>query len=168
MAVKREDPRPGYGLGWFEQMGPYVKWRIVAPQINTPFSTPISDRALAELASNRESLKRLFNLKCLCDGFEILEIKNVQSPSVFTDHPCLSGLSASPLFEYLESIGVSEEIEQTVDRLQEEIRSEMDGRDRASAKTDAARAKTRAKKKALEDKAEKDKAGENSTRIVRK
>jgi hypothetical protein len=155
---------------WFEQMEGFLDWKIIGPDLNNPFKPPISDIALHELATKRESLRKKMDLRCLCDGHEVLLIRNLGTPFLKTDHPCISKISRMEILDYLKRAGLEELILQEMERIQKEIEEEL-ARRQIKAQEDAERRAAQglggARRKKKDDK-EKGTAGDAAFRIMRR
>ncbi len=118
-----------YQMTWFHKMDGFLNWKIIPPDFNNPFKPPLPDRVLVELVSRKEVLMTLFNLRCLCDGHEVLLVRNLASPLMLTDHPCISQLTRNQVFDYLEEQGIDRKIGEEVERVRQEIREELQKRE---------------------------------------
>lgn len=110
---------------WLDRMHTYLKWKIVAPEPNNPFKPPMSDKVLAELATQKPVLAKYVQLKCSMDGEEILKINNLATLSLETTHPELSKLSKVDLKRYLEFNKIMEIADQEMTQVQELYKSEL-------------------------------------------
>lgn len=151
---------------WFEKMDGFLNWKVIGPDIHNPFGPAISDRVLLELAHKRDVLRKQFNLRCMCDGHEVLMIKNIEAPQINTDHPCISELSRAEIFDYLDEHGVTDQINKEMDRVQQEIKDELKRRELELQAQKDLRERTR--KTLTKDKADKFKKSDNGFRIVRR
>lgn len=120
-----EEPSPN----WFDLMGTAIRWKILGPEINNPFRTPLSDRTLVELAHRPNALLRNFNLRCMCEGYEVLLIRNLATPIFVTDHPCIAVLPEREVFAYLDRMGIMRQLEEEMARCREEIAAELKRRE---------------------------------------
>lgn len=118
-----------YEETWFDKMAGYLHWKIIGPDINNPYTPRMSDKILSELAYQQDALRRRLVLRCMCDGYEVLQIKNLCSPMVKTDHPCISSISAPDLLSYLLREGIEDRINQEVARIQAEMKEELKRRE---------------------------------------
>jgi hypothetical protein len=114
---------------WFEKMEGFLDWKIISPDLFSPFRPLLSDLKIQELAFNKNALKRLIDLRCLCDGHEVLLIKNVRLPVIKTDHPCIAVLSKDEILDHVEAEGHLARIEHEIDRIQKILREEITQRD---------------------------------------
>lgn len=111
----------------------YLHWKIIGPDINNPYAPKMPDRVLTELAHREDSLRRRLSIRCMCDGYEVMFIRNLGSPSVKTDHPCIGDLSIPQIFDYLEREGIEARVQQEVLRIQAELREELKRREQEDA-----------------------------------
>lgn len=139
---------------WLAKMEGYLDWKIIAPMVNNPFQTPIPDRTLAQMLSQKETVLKMLSVRCLCDGHEVLRIENLQSPIVTTNHPCLTSLQRPIILDHMSKIGVDEEIELAVDRVQDTIREELARREKKDREVSPSGQKTLAQIKAEKKKKE--------------
>ena len=156
--------QPVKGINWLLKMDEYLNWKIVGPDINNPYAAPLSTATVASLAREKDALKKLFVLRCLCEGYEVLLVRNLTHPSIETDHPCLSGMSKQKLFEFLGEKGISEKIEAEVDRVQQEFLDELSKRETVESKE--SKKKKKEKKEKKEDKGSSDNS-KTGYRVIR-
>ena len=112
-------------VNWFEQMDGFLSWKLIPPNITDPFSPPIPDHVLSELANNPQALRRLCSVKCQCDGYEIMSIKNLASPTVRTDHPCITTMPQREILEYMNRSGITQRIAEEIDNVRTQIEGEL-------------------------------------------
>lgn len=111
---------------WLEQMSSCLTWKVVGPDISNPFQPPFALEALQLLVERREKLNEKIEIRCLADGFEVLAVKNYHRLDIQTDHPCLTKLSRSDLDSYLKESGVAGVINAHVDKIEEQLRQEVE------------------------------------------
>lgn len=121
VAVRRQN--------WFELMEGYVVWKVVGPEITNPFASPIPDNVLVQLASRSEKLMGAMTLRCLCDGHEVLQIKNLAKPIFITEHPSISAMPKDDVLRHLTVCGVEDIVRKELARIQGEIKNELERRD---------------------------------------
>lgn len=153
---------------WLCKMEGYLVWRVIGPRINNPYEITYPDRVLLAMSKNRDLIRSHMKVRCLSDGHEVLSIDNLSLPLLTTDHPCLIGITRKQVLAYLEYFRVEEEIERTIDRVQEEVAEELQKREMIAATTRKnhktiaqIRAEREAAQKALQD------AAGSQVRVVR-
>ena len=157
---------------WFDQMTGYLKWKILGPDINNPFKKPIPLHTLNRMASNREYLNQHIQVRCMCDGYEVMIISNPSQPRVISNHPCITGMDRGAIVDYIKRVALDEFIDQEIDRIEEEIRNHVRGR--AKEKDETTEFLTAAKEAKAKPatpgiaKPEKDRAGGQNFRIVKR
>lgn len=107
---------------WFELMSGYLHWKVVPPDYNNPFKTPVADKVLRELTHKRAALMRVCKLKCVCDGYEMMSFDNLEDPNIFTEHPCISAMGTSAVLDYVSRSEVHDDIQQQLDRIETAMR----------------------------------------------
>lgn len=128
LTLAREEQQPQI-KNWFEKMDGYLHWKAIGPEIHAPYRAPLSDRVLVDLAYRSNALLRLIDLRCMCDGFEVLHIKNLTSPIFITDHPCISVIPKFEMIDYLERSGIMKIVDDEVEKKRGEILAELAKRD---------------------------------------
>ncbi|RMD85426.1 MAG: hypothetical protein D6808_05310 [Candidatus Dadabacteria bacterium] len=124
-------------LNWLERMHPLMEWKVVYPECNSPFGTPMSEKALNELASKKEILIKYLELRARVDGEEIIVIKNLPSNlEVITDHPAVVPMRKSEIKRYLTKMGVMDFVDKEMDNIQEIYRKELKNRKRKKKRVD--------------------------------
>jgi hypothetical protein len=108
----------------------YLQWKVVPPDYNNPFKPPVSEDVLVELVRRRNSLKRVCKLKCLCEGFELMTFDNLENPSMFTEHPCITAMGMNAVMNYMSQSDVESLIEDQLERIEQDIRGLLDERTR--------------------------------------
>lgn len=114
---------------WFIRMEGALSWRIVPPDLWSPYRPVVSERVLAELAYHKEALMSAFEVKCFCDGYEVLRVKNLKMPLLVTEHPCLTGIKYEELKRYWEFEGINIQIDEEISNIQKALREQLDKRD---------------------------------------
>lgn len=138
---------------WLHKMQGYLDWKIIAPRLNNPYEKAIPDRQLFQMSQKPEKIRQVLKVRCLCDGHEVLRIDNLETPILTTEHPCLTNLPRGWIMAHLEEIGLEDEIERTIERLQREIKEELGRREsRAVRDISKVQAKTVGQIKAERDK----------------
>ncbi len=110
---------------WLELMTGYLNWRIIPPDVISPFAPVISYPIMCQLAEDKEALLHLCHVKCFCDGFEVLHIKDLRSPMFCTDHPSLTTLAPEAIFEYMRVQGVLDRVALELEELQTMIKEKV-------------------------------------------
>ncbi len=136
---------------WLYKMDGYLDWRVVAPQINNPYEIAFPDRVLDAMVKYRDVVRSHIKVRCLCDGHEVLRIDNLAMPILYTDHPCLVGTQRRIVIGFLAFFGIDDEIERTIDRVQQEVREEL-------ARREATRVANKEHKSLAQIKAEREQA----------
>jgi hypothetical protein len=155
---------------WFDQMTGYLKWKVLGPDINNPFMKPIALHTLNRMAANRDYLNQHIQVRCMCDGYEVMMISNPSQPKIISNHPCITGMDRSAIVEYIRRVALDDFIDQEIDRIEEEIRNHL--RDRAKEKDETTEFLTAAKRAKAStpgiQKPEKEKSGSQNFRIVKR
>ena len=125
---KRQVDRAFFDRCWFEKMEGYIQWKVIPPDYNNPFKPPVAEHILRELTQRRRALRRVCKLKCLCDGFEIMSFDNLDAPSMFTEHPCISKMGISKVLDYVGASNVHGLIEEQLERIELDMRSLLEDR----------------------------------------
>lgn len=115
---------------WFDRMGASLSWRVIPPAINAPFSTPLPTNTLLILLHYPTKLRSTFQIKCMCDGFEVLHLRNLEAPIYCTDNPCVAQMSVEEILDYLNRSEVMELVNQAIEVLRDEIIDELARRER--------------------------------------
>lgn len=132
---------------WFEQMDGFLNWKVIPPDIHNPFKPPMADRILLELAYNPTALRAMTNLRCMCDGYEVLLIKNLETPLFRTDHPCISSLSRSDIMDFIDNSGLNEKINTELEKTKKIIIDEINAREAESEERGLGKRKLKKKDK---------------------
>ena len=107
--------------GWFDHMTGYLKWKVVGPDIKNPFKTPPPPHILRRMFEQVDFLSQFIQIRCLCDGYEVMSIFNPYTPRIQSDHPSISRMSLGEVVGYLERAGIDEFINSEIKRIQSEI-----------------------------------------------
>lgn len=156
---------------WLHKMGDYLEWKVLGPNIRDPYQTPLTDKQLEQMLTSEDSLKRHLNLRCLCDGYEVLLIRNLAKPTIRTDHPCLTTLTQAEAISYVDEVGLNEVVTEEMNHIRNEIQEELKRRKAESKKRRAMRPVSNAPTPfapAPEAKPEPPKARDQSYRIMKK
>ena len=113
---------------WFDHMDGYLKWKILGPDINNPFKTPLALHVITRMATQREFLAQHVQVRCLCDGYEVMIITNPANPRVVSSHPCISTMSQDVIIDYINRTGLDEFISLEIDRIEAEIKNHLNNR----------------------------------------
>ena len=113
---------------WFDKMGESLIWKVIPPDILNPFKDPLPDTLLHEWINSPAALRRATCIKVLCDGYEVLFIKNLVTPMFCSEHPCITKTPFNDIVGYMQRGGVEALIEQELNRTREEIRAEIERR----------------------------------------
>jgi len=106
---------------WFDYMTGYLKWKIIGPDIHNPFNTLPPLHILRRMSQQIDFLSQYVHIRCLCDGYEVMNIQNPCSPRVVTDHPSIAKLSITEIGSYMEREGLDQHVADEMARLQEDI-----------------------------------------------
>jgi len=127
-----EQPKPLPVLSdnatWFEKMGDAIMWKVVAPDFHNPYQIPFTDRALVDLSSSEQARLKACDVRVLCDGYEVLSIKNLYSPQVFSSHPCISVMPRNKILDELKNETVAFHIKAELEKLQFQATEELSRR----------------------------------------
>ena len=118
---------------WFQKMDGLLDWKVIGPDIYNPFQKPFSDSALSELIDNKEKLKGLLDIRCLVDGYEVMIVRNLAAPRIRSDHPCIAAMPKWEILEAMEAQEVHAKVSETLDKIQGQMREEMERRDAEAA-----------------------------------
>jgi hypothetical protein len=101
----------------------------LTPPIADPYSIPLPDSILENMISNPKSVKTYLKLRCLCEGHEMMMVNNLNSPSLRSDHPHLSGLTREEIFDCIEIFSLKPLIENAVQKTCAEVNGELHKRE---------------------------------------
>lgn len=110
---------------WFDHMTGYLKWKILGPDINNPFKTPLPLHQITRMANQRDYLAQHIQIRCMCDGYEVMIIANPGNPRVISSHPCISTMPQDIIIDYINRTGLDEYINSEIDRIGNEIREHL-------------------------------------------
>ena len=113
---------------WFELMNGYLQWKVVPPDYNNPFKSPVAENVLRELVHKPAALKRVCKLKCVCDGYEMMSFDNLEDPAVITEHPCISAMGPLAVIDYVSRSEVRAEIEEQLEKIEIGMRELLEQR----------------------------------------
>lgn len=119
---------------WLERMHPLLQWQIIAPRPDNPYGNPLSDAVLKELTEDKLALMKRVGLRCLFDGEEVLNIKNLVSLNYETTHPNLTTMKKSECEWYLIEYGIVDMIEREINAIQENFRAILEERKKVKKK----------------------------------
>jgi hypothetical protein len=142
---------------WFDKMGDALQWKVEVPNLFNPYQIPIPDRVLVQLSTNNEARRKACNLRCLCDGYEVLNVRNIDSPLLSTSHPCISAMTRNEILDHLTSKHIQDLVAFELDKLQVQATEELARREAEERKSQPA-SKTQ-KKKAKKEAPKKDGPG---------
>lgn len=92
---------------WLNRMHPFLEWKVIVPDCNNPFGTPMSNNVLIEFATRKDVLLRHVELKGNVDGEEIITLKNItRDIDVITNHPAVITMKRSDIKSYIQNSGV--------------------------------------------------------------
>jgi len=112
-------------------MDGYLKWKILGPDITNPFKTPLPFHTLHRMVNQREYLYQHIQVRCMCDGYEVMVIFNPNQPRISTDHPTLSSMKRSDIVDYIRRSNLDEHFDSEIDRIEEEIRTYLKLREKS-------------------------------------
>ena len=161
-----EDAPKKKEASWLEKMGDAIKWKVIAPNFANPYQIPFSDVALYDLANNPQARLKACDLKCLCDGYEVMSMKNLSSPMLFTSHPCLSAMPRSEILEYINGKEIQDNINSELEKLKTLAQEELDRRQVDREKEEQQKRGAAVKKKP-DKKTKGDGKGSNQARVIR-
>lgn len=113
---------------WFEKMEGYLNWKIITPDLSNPFRPYMSDKALSDLSESEDRIRKLFDIKCFCDGYEIFTLKNYLAPRCVTEHPSLTKVTVDEVMALLEVQGVTQKVEEELEKVKIGISEELQRR----------------------------------------
>lgn len=113
---------------WFDQMTGYLKWKIVGPDIHNPFKTPLPIHLLNRMSNSREFLNQHIQIRCMCDGYEVMMLSNPNHPRISSNHPCISAVDQHLIVDYIQRAGLDQIFDAEIDKIQEEIREHLSTR----------------------------------------
>jgi hypothetical protein len=113
---------------WLDKMQGYLKWKVNGPQLNNPYAPRISDTQLKRMIGNPNYLRENLELRCTCDGYEVLLLKNLEKPRVRCDHPCLNVLSRRQIVEAIGRHGIQEFLDTQIAKVHKELVEEIERR----------------------------------------
>jgi hypothetical protein len=116
------------GSTWFDLMTGYLKWKVIGPDINNPFKPPIPLANLSRMLNQREYLCQHVTIRCMCDGYEVMMIVNPNLPRVVSNHPCISTIPIAHIIDYLQRYHLDDFIEAELEKLEAEIREQVEHR----------------------------------------
>ncbi|RIL11798.1 MAG: hypothetical protein DCC75_01640 [Proteobacteria bacterium] len=153
----------GRALNWLEKMGSCLSWKVIGPDIHNPYAPVLPERMLFELAYRTERLKKILTVRCMCEGYEVMQIKNLQSPMIITDHPCVNAMTYAEIYEFLEEYGVNKKVEEEITRIQEEIKALLGKKEQEEENDKSPKAR-----KNKPGKKESQKVGNKGFRVIKK
>jgi len=106
---------------WFDHMTGYLKWKIIGPDIHNPYKTPLPFHTLHRMAHQRDFLNQFVQVRCMCDGYEVMIIMNPNQPRIISSHPCISQMDRGDIVDYIRRAGLDDFIDTEIDRIQAEI-----------------------------------------------
>lgn len=124
-----KDPASSFEVEWFQRMGDALKWRLITPDFTSPFRPSYSDLTLSNFAKSIDALLKACELKCICEGYEVLHARNLKAFIISTDHPCLTSLKNGDFAYYLRESGIFQDIVTQLESVQEMLRAELKIRD---------------------------------------
>ena len=155
---------------WFDHMTGYLKWKILGPDITDPFKTPLPFHTLHRMAKQREYLNQFIQVRCMCDGYEVMVISNPNAPRITTSHPTLSTMKRSEIVDYIRRTHLDEQFDSEIDRIQEEILNYLRLREKTLDKDETSflKSKQGGDKEAAASKRKDDSANRMAYRIVKR
>lgn len=106
---------------WFDHMTGYLRWKVIGPDIFNPYKVLPPLHVLKRMTNDLDFLGQFINVRCLCDGFEVMNIQNPCLPRVWTDHPVILRLDMHIIGNYMRRTGIDEFIHSEMVRIQEEV-----------------------------------------------
>jgi hypothetical protein len=153
---------------WFDHMDGYLVWKIIGPDITNPFKSPLPFPMLHRMANQREYLNQFIQIRCMCDGYEVMVISNPNAPRISTSHPTLSRMERHDVVDYIRRASLDEYFDAEIDRIQEEIRLYLRQREKTLDKDDTTFLAKKQQGKAPEQKKKDESASKMAFRIVKR
>ncbi len=147
---------------WFDKMGDVIEWKVVTPDLDSPFQMPLTERVLQDLSTNEKARRKACDLRCLCDGYEVMLIKNLNSPQFSTSHPCISSMPKNAVLAQLKLAHVEAAIASELEKLRVGALQELDRRAK-----EAERNPLRKRKSAKKEEKKPQEKSATSFRIIR-
>jgi hypothetical protein len=110
---------------WFDHMTGYLKWKVLGPDINNPYKTPLPYHSLNRMTIQQDYLAQYIQIRCMCDGYEVMVIANPANPRIISNHPCISTLDHTVIVDYIHRAGLDQFIESEMDRIRNEIKEHL-------------------------------------------
>lgn len=153
---------------WFDHMTGYLKWKVIGPDINNPFKTPIPFHVLNRMANQRDFLSQYIQIRCMCDGYEVMIIINPNQPRIVSNHPCISGMDRGEIVDYVRRSGLDEFIDDEIDRIEKEIQEHLTSRNRESDEESTTYLDGKKNRSGTSSKGNKDDSRSKNFRIVKR
>ena len=102
-----------------------LQWKVIPPELSNPYKPEVPEKTLQEWFDNPVALRKACAIKVVCDGFEVLFMKNLIAPMICSDHPCISSLSHSEILDYIARSSVNERVEEGLAKARIEIEQEL-------------------------------------------
>ena len=111
------------------RMHSFLQWKVLAPDVSNPFERKFSDKALQELANDKEVLMKYLELKGLMDGDEVFHLVGIKAiKEVKTDNPYIRSMTKAEIKQYLQDYGIMEVVNQQMDDIQRTYQEELQRR----------------------------------------
>ena len=112
----------------------YLKWKVRGPDIHNPFAPPISNVQLNRLVHEDDYLRENIELRCTCDGYEVMLLTNLNKPRVRCDHPCLNVLTRREIIDAVGRHGLDEMVQTELKKIREDLAQELERRSKEKEK----------------------------------
>ncbi len=122
---------------WLDKMGTYLRWKVIGPDIKNPFAPAISDMALRRVLAEPQLMYEQLDLRCTCDGHEVLYMRNIARPFIRSDHPCIRLLNQVDLLDAISRQDINDLIAEEADRIYQEFKEEFEKRKTTKTKSQA-------------------------------
>ena len=113
---------------WIDKMQGYLKWKVNGPEFHNPYAPRISDAQLNRMVASSTYLRENIELRCTCDGYEVLLLKNLEKPRVRCDHPCLNVLTRRQIIDAIGRYGIQDFLESELGKIRRDLVEEIERR----------------------------------------
>lgn len=113
---------------WIDKMHGYLKWKVRGPDIHNPYAPHISNIQLNRLVNDPKYLRESIELRCTCDGYEVLVLTNLESPRIRCDHPCLNVLTTRQIVDAIGRHELDDFLQEELTKIKTELNHEIERR----------------------------------------
>jgi hypothetical protein len=145
----------------------YLTWKVFGPDIRNPYKSELPIATLRRMVENHDALAQGVNVRCLCDGFEVMSVTNPLKPRVTSNHPCISAMRKDEILAFMEESGIFEMIETEMEKIRVDLLTYLAEREKRAPETNAQAAEKK-KSKAPAKEVEQKKPSSQNMRIVRR